>query len=315
MIRNSRRMVALAVAGAVAIAPVISGCGAGEDPQSAAPTQLTDGVNISVPTDKPENAQVVLRNVFLLGPKPGEPISAGSSLALYGVVINQVKGGQDRLVSVSSTLFKDAKVDDGRGLPLPAAAPDGTGTPVRLLGKPAAKKAPAPATTTPTAPEGGEKKTKKPGATPSAQEPQDNPAAAPSGTGATPEASTSPTPGNAGGGAQESTAPTTPTGEQALVVLTGLTQEVLAGTQVPVRLEFENAGAVDFQVPIVPQQGEYSGYPLASAPVTPAPASPNPGGAPQPSGSATPPRTGSPEQPDASQSPAAGGETPGASGH
>lgn len=105
MIRNSRRMVVLAVAGAVAIAPVVSGCGAGEEPQTAAPTQLTEGVNVSVPKDRPGAAQIDLRHMFLLGPEAGRPIPAGTSLALYGVIINQVQGRQDRLVSVGSPAF------------------------------------------------------------------------------------------------------------------------------------------------------------------------------------------------------------------
>ncbi|WUH98024.1 hypothetical protein OHR68_31660 [Spirillospora sp. NBC_00431] len=325
MIRNSRRMGVLAVAGAVAIAPVISGCGAGAEPQSAAPTQLTDSVNVSVPKDKPENPQIVLRNVFLLGPRPGEPIPPGSSLPLYGVVINQVKGSQDRLVSVSSTLFGKAKID-GDGLVLPPAAQDGTGSPVNLLGKPSAPKTPP----APTAPEG--QKTKKPGATPSARQPQDTPTtrpggagttSEPTGAGTTPGPNTSPPSGNAGG-TQETPPPTTPDGKQALVILPGLTQELLASSRVPVRMQFEKAGAVDFQVPIVPQQGEYSTYPLAvHPPATPQPGSPNTGGPSQspgttPSG-ATPEQSGAPghgsPQPGTSQAPAGGGESPGASGH
>ncbi|MFI0481771.1 hypothetical protein [Actinomadura sp. 9N215] len=352
MIRNSRRMVALAVAGAVAIAPVISGCGAGEDPQSAAPTQLTDGVNVSVPKDRPADAQIALRNVFLLGPRPGEPIPPGSSLALYGVMINQVKGGQDRLISVGSPVFGPGEVDGGRGLVLPGAAPDGTGTPVKLLGKASAKPNPAPPADT---------KTKKPGTRPSGQ-PGGQPGGAtpepggagatpeptgatpvpeptgtgtgtgagatpePTGAGTTPGTSTGPTSGNTGG-AQATGAPTTPTGEQALVVLTGLKQELLAGSRVTVWMKFEKAGAVEFQVPLVPQQGEYSSYPLAS-PVGPATGSPNPGGAPQPGATGTTTQPGSPghgspqpgagqpgaEQSGAPQSPG-GGQSPGGSGH
>ncbi|TDD32669.1 hypothetical protein E1287_21965 [Actinomadura sp. KC06] len=323
MIRNSRRMGALAVAGAVAIAPVISGCGAGEEPQSAAPTQLTDGVNVSVPLDKPAEPQIALRNVFVLGPRPGQPIAPGSSLALYGVMINQVKERQDRLVSVSSPLFDSPAKIDGGGLVLPAAAPDGMGSPVKLLGKPSKPSTP------PAAPPAGNQ-TKRPGTTPSGQ-PQDG--ATPRGDatpqptrgGATPEptgAGATPEPTGAGATPQPNTGPaqqnapqaTTPSGEQPLVVLTGLKQELLASSRVPVQMQFEKAGAVQFQVPIVPQQGEYMTYPLAG-PAGQAPGSPNPGGT-QPSAPAQPgsPGHGSP-QPGATQPPAGGGASPGGSGH
>ena len=110
MIRNSRRVAALAVAGAVAIAPVISGCGAGSEPQSAAPTQLTEGVNVTVPKDKPESAQIDIRNMFLLGPKPDMAFGQGSSLPLYATIINQVKGRPDKLVSIASPVFTQARI-------------------------------------------------------------------------------------------------------------------------------------------------------------------------------------------------------------
>ncbi|MFI0372832.1 hypothetical protein ACH35V_33640 [Actinomadura sp. 1N219] len=313
MIRNSRRMVTLAVAGAVAIAPVISGCGAGEEPQSAAPTQLTDGVNVSVPLDKPAEPQIALRNVFVLAPPPGRPITAGSSLALYGVLINQVKGRQDRLVSVSSPLFDSPAKIDGGGLVLPAAAPDGMGSPVNLLGKPSKPAAP------PAAPPAGNQ-TKRPGTTPSGQ-PQDDatprggatPQPTGGGAGATPEPTgAGATPENTAGPAQQS-APqaTTPSGEQPLVILTGLKQELLASSRVPVQMQFEKAGAVQFQVPIVPQQGEFMTHPLAG-PAGQAPGSPTPGGTSQPSTPAQPGH-GTP-QPGATQSPAGGGASPGGSG-
>ncbi|MFI0410843.1 hypothetical protein [Actinomadura sp. 3N508] len=316
MIRNSRRMVTLAVAGAVAIAPVITGCGAGQEPQSAAPTQLTEGVNVSVPLDKPADPQIALRNVFLLAPPPDKPISAGSSLALYGMLINQVKGRQDRLVSVTSPLFGTAKIDGG-GLALPGAAPDGVGAPVNLLGKPSKPATP------PAAPPAGNQTT-RPGTTPSGQ-PQDGATPqptgggatpAPTGTGATPEPTgAGATPARPTGPAQQSAAPTTPDGRQALVVLTGLKQELLASARVPVQMLFEKAGTVEFQVPIVSQQDEYKSLPLAE-PVPQAPGSPTPGGATHPSTPPASPGHGSPE-PGATQSPGAGaggGESPGGSG-
>lgn len=117
MIRNSRRVVALAIAGAVAIAPVITGCGAGESPQTAAPTQLTEGVNVSVPKDA-KRALVDIRNMFVLGPANGVVTPAGAAVPLYATLINQEKKRPDKLVSVSSPAFGQAKLaDNGVALP------------------------------------------------------------------------------------------------------------------------------------------------------------------------------------------------------
>lgn len=90
MIRYSRRTAVLAVAAAVASAPVISACGAGREPQTALPTQLTEGVNASVPVGD-ATPQVDIRNMFVLGPLPDQTIPAGgqSRVPLYGVLINQ----------------------------------------------------------------------------------------------------------------------------------------------------------------------------------------------------------------------------------
>lgn len=264
VIRNSRRGVVLAVAGAVAIAPVISGCGAGREPQSAAPSRLSEGVNVSIPTQKPETAQINLRNMFLLGGQPGETLKPGASLPLYGVMINQVRGRQDRLVSVSSPAFGQARIEGG-GITLPPAAADGTGGVAKLLGK----AHPAPATTP-----SGEKKTKPPTGTPSHE---------PTGAGATPATPGTPASGNTAG-PQESGPPAAPGGERPLVVLSGLTRNLIAGTDIPVRMQFEHAGAVEFQAPVVPHQGDFLTYPLAS-PTGPA------SGSPAPSPSANPPHS------------------------
>ncbi|WP_433476733.1 hypothetical protein ACQPZP_06545 [Spirillospora sp. CA-142024] len=255
MIRNSRRVVVLAMAGAVAIAPVISGCGAGEQPQSARPTQLTEGVNVTLPKSPPSAAQIDLRHMFLLGPEPGQPIPAGTSMALYGVVINQVKGRQDRLVSVTSPAFGDKAKLDG-GIVLPPAAPDGTGSFTRLLGTPSATPSPTPPA----------KKTRQPAtrATPK-----------PTGVGATPKLSETPTSSNTATPPQSTppATPATPGGEQPLVVLPGLAEELNPGAAVPVTMQFEKAGSVEFRVPVVSRQGEYATYPLPSTP-TPTPQSP-----------------------------------------
>ncbi|MES9602197.1 hypothetical protein [Actinomadura sp. NPDC000929] len=289
MIRNSRRMVVLAVAGAVAIAPVVSGCGAGEKPQTAAPTQLTEGVNVSVPLNRPQAPQIDLRDMFLLGPEAGPPIPAGTSLALYGAIINQVQGRPDRLVSVSSPAFGGEAKIEGGSLTLPPAAADGTGSFTKLLGKPSA--APTPQQ------QGGKKKTQQPGATPTGGTPS-GPAAPsggatpePTGQGATPNVSETPTSQNTMGpqGSGPSVSPSAG-GEVPLVVLPQLNKELLAGSTVPLTMRFERAGSVEFQVPVVARQDQFSTYPLPMTPATPqTPGGQTPGG--QTPGGQTPGQT------------------------
>ncbi|TDC62462.1 hypothetical protein E1200_25665 [Actinomadura sp. GC306] len=301
MIRNSRRMVALAVAGAVAIAPVISGCGAGMDAQSAAPVRLTEGVNVSVPLDD-DNPQIVLRNMFVLGPKPEEPIAQGASLPLYGVLLNQVQGREDRLTSVSSPQFGSAMIKGG-GVTLPPAARDGSGSLVMLRG----------GTTVNPGPEAPE--TEQPGRTATP---------APTGPGSTASPTTSPTSENTPGPTVSPPAPTAGSGEP-VVVLNGLRDpDLVAGGLVTVRMQFEKAGAVEFKVPLVLQQDEYTTYPLvtpnaqtpganngqqspgAQSPGAQSPGTESPGTEPAQPGTSPSPGGGSPS-PTGAESPAAGG--------
>ncbi|MFB4311993.1 hypothetical protein [Actinomadura sp. GTD37] len=293
MIRNSRRVVVLAVAGAVAIAPVISGCGAGTSPQSAAPTRLTEGVNVTIPKDEKAATQVNLQNMFLLGGADGQPLKPGADVPLYGVLINRVKGRTDRLVSVSSPAFGQAKIAGG-GLTLPAASPDGMGGMVKLLGKPAAAASPS--------------------ATPSGQQTgRPSGTASPTttaGTGATPNTTSTPTSQDTTS-PQESGLPVTPgPGDRPLVVLSGLTQELIAGTLVTVRMQFEHAGAIEFRVPVAPHQQDYATYP-AAAPSAQTPGTPGATGG--QTGSPSPGASGEPT-PGGSQTPGAS-ETPGTGGH
>ncbi len=279
MIRTSRRMVALAVAGAVAIAPVISGCGAGFDAQSAAPTRLTEGVNVSVPLD--DNApQVELRNMFVLGPKPGEALTQGMSLPLYGALVNQVQDRQDRLVSVSSPQFDSAMIQGG-GVTLPPAAPDGAGSLVMLHGG---------ATVTP-GPESPAQPTR-----PETEEPTGAATPEPTGRGSTAEPTTSPTSENTPGPTVSAPPPTE--GGAPVVVLNGLKDPNLQpGGPITLRMQFEKAGTVEFKVPLLLQQEEYSTYPLVT-PANTAPASPgteeSPGAEPTRSGSSPSPAQESP---------------------
>jgi copper(I)-binding protein len=293
VIRNSRRVVALAVAGAVAIAPVISGCGAGEEPQTSAPTQLTEGVNASIPKNRPAAAQIDIRNLFVLGPKPGQTLAQGGAAPLYATIINQVKGRPDKLVSVSSPTFSQVKLQGG-GVVIPAAAPSGAGSAVKLIGQTIAPGA------APSASPTGKKGKKSPGATatPSATGTPVTPS--PTGTGEAPggnpthESSNTPS-----APPQTAAVPSPATGTGPLVVLTGATQQLVGGEQIMVTLQFEQAGSVQVQVPVIPQQGEYETYPAApGTEATPSgAASPSPnvsggsgtgGATPTPAGSATP---------------------------
>ncbi|CNE05080.1 LpqE protein [Mycobacterium tuberculosis] len=296
VIRNSRRVVVLAVAGAVAFAPVISGCGAGATPQSAYPTRLTEGVNVSVPLNKPTSSQIDLRNMFLLGANPGDSLKPGDALPLYGVMINQVENREDRLVAVSSPAFSGAKIVGG-SVTLPGASPDGTGSMVPLLGEPTQESPP------PTPPSGQ-----------NTGQPTGGPTAPPTaGRGATPNTTSTPTSQNTAGPLGTGAPSTSRPGDQPLVVLTGLTaSDLVAGSTVPVRMEFEKAGSVEFQVPIAPHQDDYATYPLATPSQqpagTPEPGATGPQGSPSP-GASGEPAPGASETPGALQSPG-GSETP-----
>ncbi|MFI0450732.1 hypothetical protein [Actinomadura sp. 6N118] len=280
MIRNSRRVVAFAIAGAVAIAPVISGCGAGETPQSAAPTQLTEAVNASVPQGD-KVAKVDIRNMFLLGPEADKVFPQGSSLPLYATLINQVTA-QDRLVSVTSSDFAQVQISGG-AVTVPPAQSEGAGSAVTLVGpssaatpgakptgnatkpttKPTGETSPSPGAT------GSPTPTGTPGATGSP-----TPTGTPGATGS-PSAPSSPTPTAPATGAPS--APGAGTGKAPLVVLSGLTRELRGGETVKVKLQFEQAGSVEVSVPVIPQQGEFATYapvstgvPVPGAATTPA---------------------------------------------
>lgn len=133
MIRNSSRVFALTVAGAVAFAPVMSGCAAGHTPQTAMPTQLTEGINVTVP-QRAKQSQIDIRNMFVLGPAAGTTMSPGSAVPLYATFINQVQGRADRLVSVTSPNITQAQIA-GNAITLPAATESG-GQAVRLFTNP-----------------------------------------------------------------------------------------------------------------------------------------------------------------------------------
>ncbi|MFC9973647.1 hypothetical protein ACFVH6_22405 [Spirillospora sp. NPDC127200] len=296
MIRNSRRVVALAIAGAVAITPVLSGCGAGTNPQSAAPTRLTEGVNASLPKGAAA-PQIDVRNMFLLGPKPDATFNAGSSVPLYAWVINQVKERGDRLVSVESPDFAQVKITGG-AVAVPPAKPSGEGSLVSLVGDGAAGSPSAGATPSGTAAAG---ETAKPTSKPSGDKtakPTASPT--PTGMGATPSegASASAQPGSESSNTPSAPAtaadtPAATSGKAPLVVLTGLKRTLLGGETLKVTLKFENAGSIEVPVPVIPQQGEYASYTAVSTGVpVPGASSPSPSGSPAGEGGSHEPATG-----------------------
>lgn len=118
MIRNSRRVTVLAVAGAFALTPAIAGCGAGHEPETARPTQLTEGVNVSTKTG------VEVRNLFVLGPGSGQKLAPGASAPVYAFVVNNSTDDQpDRLLAVGSPAFQQGAQIAGGGVGLPVRQP------------------------------------------------------------------------------------------------------------------------------------------------------------------------------------------------
>jgi copper(I)-binding protein len=114
VIRNSRRVTALAIAGALTLAPAVTGCGT--NPGTTRPAQLTEGVNVSR-----SNLDIQLRNLFVLGPAEGQTLSVGAAAPVYATLINSAADGQpDKLVAVSSNVSGQPTPLAGGGLDLPA---------------------------------------------------------------------------------------------------------------------------------------------------------------------------------------------------
>jgi hypothetical protein len=136
VIRNSRRMVAIAIAGAFALAPAVSACGAGAEPESAAPTQLTEGVNVTTRNG------VAVRDLFVLGPEPGRQLATGSATTVYASVINNSTDGRpDRLIAIAAPGTAQAGQIEGGAINLPyqrlvrlgVQSPAGVTTPLLTL--------------------------------------------------------------------------------------------------------------------------------------------------------------------------------------
>ncbi|MEO5876673.1 MAG: hypothetical protein ABIS86_20870 [Streptosporangiaceae bacterium] len=96
---------------AVFAALTVAGCGAGAQPETAKPTQLTEGANFS-------QGGIDARNLFLLGPVPGQELARGATLPLYGNLING-NDAADALVGIAATGFAQAGAVKSGSLPLP----------------------------------------------------------------------------------------------------------------------------------------------------------------------------------------------------
>jgi copper(I)-binding protein len=223
--RNSRRPVAIAIVGAFAVVPLMSACAAGQHPQTAKPTQLAEGVNAVA-------NGVYVRNVFLLGPAPGQQLTTGASVPLYAWFVNKALSA-DRLIAVETSGVAQSAEIAGGGVNLPA------GELVATVQSPGAQAAPPPsATPTPT------KASKTPGARTTKP-----------GTSATPS-----TPAT-------QTQPQQP--QPSKIVLKGLTRTLTPGQNVKLILHFQRAGALTLNVPVTPRSGYYATYSPAPAPPTP----------------------------------------------
>lgn len=267
MSRNSRRAVAI-VAGVFAVAPLVSACAAGTHPQSALPTQLAEGVNATA-------NGVDVRNVFLLGPAPGQRLTAKSSAPLYAWFVNNA-ATPDRLIAVEAAGVARSVEIAGGAVNLPPGKLVATVQPPGTL---------APAT---------------PSATPT-----------PSSRTAKVPARRTPTPGaSASGASSPATTPSTlapPVAPQpSKVVLVDLAKDYMGGETVRLILHFQRAGAVTLNVPVVPRNGYYATYsPAPAAPTlsaTPLPTQPKPteSGTPKPGSSKTgTPKTGKAKKPSA----------------
>lgn len=306
MIRNSRRVVALAIAGAFTLAPAVSGCSAGRSPETASPSQLTEGVNVA--TDSGIN----IRNLFVLGPTPGHKLAAGTSAAVYAAVVNDGRDGKaDKLVTVSSPVFQQSAQIAGGGLDLPpgqlvrlgSAAPEG-----KDAKKAAQQKAGASGTGKPDAKSSGQPGGKLSGgaATEPTAKPSDaateTPSATPSGAATgSPAADPTGTPGEASTGGPD----TRSTGRPA-VILTGLSKDLLGGESIELTLRFERGGTVKVLVPVVPHAESYLTYAPAATPTSTSSAAPGSTSSSGPATSASPSTSASPEA-SGSTGPAAGG--------
>ncbi|MCO5993210.1 RAD23 family protein [Actinoallomurus rhizosphaericola] len=277
MSRNRRRAVAMAIAGAFAVAPLVSACGAGQHPQSVLPTRLTEGVNASV-------GHVDVRNAFVLGPDPGQRLPQGANAPFYAYIVD--KAGSDRLVGVDAPGVAQSVQIAGGGIDLPSN---------QLISlNPQSGSRPAGVPTPGTSPSGTPTPATSPGAT-----------ATPGASGSPGKAGKKAKPGKSGTATPQST-PSSPAASASspagttgaatpLVILSGLTAPLNGGENIRLTLHFQQAGSLTVTVPVIPRADYYSTYPpapsgtIATTPTPGAPGSPTtPGASPTPGASTSP---------------------------
>ena len=217
----------------------MSACAAGTHPQSAKPTQLTEGVNAVA-------NGVYVRNVFLLGPAPGQQLPAGSTAPLYVWFVNKALT-PDRLIAVETSGVAQSAEISGGAVTLPPGALVAT---VQAPGEQAPGEQAAPSAT----PTTSKSPAKKPAKTPARP---------------TPKTTGSPaTPGV--GGPSNTPAPAAP--QPSKIVLKGLAKALVPGDTVRLILHFQRAGAVTLNVPVTPHSGYYATYSPVPAPAPSTPA-------------------------------------------
>lgn len=104
--RRARRAAAIAVCGAVALA----GCGSAQS--LPVPKAVGAGSHASA-------RDVLIRNVFILGPAPGQVLPRGGSAALFASFVNDATA-PDRLVRVSAPGTAGSASIQGGGIDLPS---------------------------------------------------------------------------------------------------------------------------------------------------------------------------------------------------
>jgi hypothetical protein len=119
VIRNNRRVAALAIGGALTIAPAVTGCGAGFSPQSTRPSEPPQGLNVQIPQNASKPAQIQIRNLFVLGPADNQQLAAGADAPVYADIIDAA-GTPDQLRAVSSPSFSSPSSIAGNAINLPS---------------------------------------------------------------------------------------------------------------------------------------------------------------------------------------------------
>lgn len=239
-------LLAVAVLAAV---PALSACGAGMHPQTALPTQLTEGVNVSI-------GKVDVRNLFVLGPLPGQRLTAHSDAPVYTAIVN-TGPTPDRLLAVDAPGLAGATQIAGRAIALPPATLVTTNRPV--AGTPAPQPRPS-AINGPRNPSSGSPsptRSSAPGGPPSPKK-----SSTPSGPPRPTRSSTlsaTPLPSRSASSAPAVTEPST-------LILKNLVRDLSGGETVRLVFHFQRAGTLTADVPVEPMQGYYTTYSPAPAP-------------------------------------------------